>query len=76
MSERMQWDFDRTVVEPTERQARALGYIAHYLDRIELNLERITISLTGDPAGEVTLLKGVMDVNRRGVRTPIGALTY
>lgn len=59
MPDRLQWTFDNAVIEPSERQARALEYIAHYLDRIEQHFDRITNSLTMDPAGEVTLLGGV-----------------
>jgi hypothetical protein len=60
MPERLQWTLDRAALEPAARQARALEYIAHYLDRIEQHLERITKTLTTlDPAGEITLLSGV-----------------
>ena len=32
-----------------ERQTRALEFIAHYLDRIEQKLERITVALDPKP---------------------------
>jgi hypothetical protein len=61
MPERLQWTFDRAVAEPAVRQARALEYIAYYLDRIERHLEGITKGLTDGSAGETTLLSGVTD---------------
>lgn len=59
MPERLQWTFDPAVIAPGARQARALEYIAHYMDRIERHLDQITKGLTADPPGEITLLSGV-----------------
>jgi hypothetical protein len=39
---RKQWDFDPKLKDPHERMARALEYIAHYLDRIDGHLGKIT----------------------------------
>lgn len=59
MPERLQWTLDPGVQETSARQARALEYIAHYMDRIEQHLELITKSLTTAPGDGITLLSGV-----------------
>lgn len=59
------WQFDNTLT-PELRSARALEYIAHYLDRIETHMATIAHTLTADPAdGELTVIYAR---NRNGLR--------
>ncbi len=41
LSARQEWKFDPHLSDAELRKARALEYIAHYLDRIEQHLETI-----------------------------------
>lgn len=38
---RLSWTFEDSITDPAERQARALEYIAMYLDRIETSLAQV-----------------------------------
>ena len=40
-TERPAWKADPLISDPIVRQARAMEYIAHYLDRIEQHLARL-----------------------------------
>lgn len=61
---RYPWDFKPgQSMAPDFRQAHALEYIAHYLDRIEQHLAKISSTLTEDPADDITVLSALKDVS-------------
>lgn len=51
MSDRHPWKFDQNLTLD-HRAPRALEYIAQYLDRIDLSLERIAVALETGKASE------------------------
>src|SRR5690348_322487 len=52
MAEKLNWAFDRNLSDPKLRQARALEYIAHYLDRIDGHLELLAKSVSSGGVNE------------------------
>jgi hypothetical protein len=44
---RTKWTFDGNLTDPSQRQARALEYIAMFLDKIEGHLDRIADAAEG-----------------------------
>jgi hypothetical protein len=60
---KLPWDFTPgQQMTPEFRKARALEYIAYYLDRIDLQLTKIAYTVTQDPAGQFTVLKCLQDI--------------
>jgi hypothetical protein len=59
--EKQPWQFDNTLT-PELRSARALEYIAHYLERIETHMATIANTLTADPAEGVTIMRALQDI--------------
>lgn len=60
-STKVQFEFDRRIENPEVRKARALEFIAHYLDRIDGHLERIATDLEKGPKNDslMNALSGV-----------------
>jgi hypothetical protein len=52
---RRDWKEDPGVVDPQERQARAMEYMAYYLDRIEAQLDRIATAAGKGQASLTTI---------------------
>ena len=53
--QKLAWTFDRNIPNADLRQARALEYIAQYLDRIDDHLSKISASLTEAGPKDVAL---------------------
>lgn len=60
--ERLEWTFDRAVFQSDTRQARALEFIAYYLDRIEGHMAKIAATLSTDAAGDITVLSALKNI--------------
>jgi hypothetical protein len=60
--QKLPWQFVPKM-EPELRNAHALEYIAHYLDRIEGHFAKIVETLTEDPAGgSLTVMRALQDI--------------
>jgi hypothetical protein len=57
-TERQAWKFDSYLTNPEQRKARALEYIAYYLDRIEMHMAKIAGAAAEDsPAASSALAR-------------------